>query len=74
MIKHLLVETPTLTYYRTITKNNINFEIYDNNKNDCACLVWLDPNTQEINQKNCYTNIYAEINNIIEKLNNINVE
>lgn len=66
-MKHLLEETNVFTYYTTISKNNIDFEVYNDDYGECFYLAWIDPITKEAKECGCGTfnnNFHAEIENI----------
>lgn len=69
MKKHLLEENPHFEYYTTVTKENIDFEIYDDLYGNCFYLAWIDPTTQEVKKCSCgafNNNFHAEIDDIVD--------
>lgn len=69
MKKHLLEENPHFEYYRTISKENIDFEVYDNLYEECFYLAWINPKTKKVEEWGCETfnnNFHMVIDDILE--------
>ena len=71
MKKYLLEQSPTFVYFKTVVKDNVSFELYENVKNDCFCLAWKNPITQDVEKYNCFENPYVKIDQVISQLNAI---